>query len=303
MKIKPTFSKKISIDETNINLISDIDIEKHNIEDFIISERNLLKDYMVKNPLFAKTLKPYKPYNHSNHYKISKSNELDENKTKHKPQFETNKSKKLQINKPEELQTNKSEKFQTNKPEKLQTNNKKLPKIIELMITAANIAKVGPTATIAGTISELTLDFLIKTGSKYSIVDNGGDIAFLNNYEKKVIFGIYAGKSPLSGKIGLEFKPKKKNYPLGICSSSASVGYSLSYGRSDCVTVIANQASIADGLATSIGNKVNGKLDSAAVENGLNFAEEFEEYFIGALIIVGETIGTIGKVPKIVETK
>lgn len=248
MKTESPFTRKISLDETNINLNSDIDIKNLNIEEYIINERNHLKDFIVKNPYFAKTLEPYKLKSESN-------------------------------------------------------NNEEIPKIIKLMIEAANIAKVGPTATIAGTISELTLDYLIKNGSKYSIVDNGGDIAFLNNYdEKKVVFGIYAGDSPLSGKIGLEFKGRK-NQTFGICSSSASVGYSLSYGRSDSVTVIASQASIADGLATSIGNKVNGKLDKTAVENGLEFAEEFKEHFIGVLIIVGETIGTIGKFPKIVETK
>ncbi|RBQ22763.1 hypothetical protein ALNOE001_15490 [Candidatus Methanobinarius endosymbioticus] len=98
----------------------------------------------------------------------------------------------------------------------------------------------------------------------------------------------------------MEFKPKSQS--IGVCTSSGSVGYSISYGRSDCVTVIAKEASVADGLATSIGNKVNGKLDSDAVENGIVYAKKFKNHFIGALIIVGESIGTIGKLPKIVET-
>jgi len=247
----PLFKKRIDIGETKINLISDINTtnfksERENLENFIISQRNQLKEYIINKPLFAKTLTPYS---------IKKS----ENK-----------------------------------------NN--LPKIIDLMVKGSKIANVGPTATLAGTIAELSLEYLIKNGSNYSIIDNGGDIAFLNNYMKKnVVFGIYAGTSPLSGKIGFEFKFTKKNQKFGVCSSSASVGYSISYGRSDCVTVIANQASIADGLATSIANNVNGKLDEDAVENGLLAAEEFREHFIGTLIIVGESIGTLGKLPKIVE--
>jgi len=253
----PLFKKRITIEETKINLVSDIDItndkinnnyEKYNpynLNDFVKIQRNQLKKYISENPLFAKTLTPYTP----------------------------NKSKKI-------------------------------PEIIKLMINGSKIANVGPTATLAGTIAELSLDYLIKCESNYSIVDNGGDIAFTNNYNgKKVVFGIYAGESPLSGNIGLEFKFKKKNQKFGVCSSSASVGYSISYGRSDSVTVITNQASIADGLASAIGNNVNGKLDEDAVENGLLVAEEYRKHFIGALIIVGESIGTIGKVPKIIETE
>jgi ApbE superfamily uncharacterized protein (UPF0280 family) len=244
MNKQEIFKKRISIEETKMNVISDIDIEKFKLNNFIKQQRNELKEYINQNPLFAKALSPYKT----------------------------------------------------------ETNNSTLPEIIQKMISGANIANVGPTATLAGTIAEISLDYLIKNGSSYSILDNGGDIAFLNNnLDKKIIFGIYAGDSVLSGKIGMEFKPKKHK-SLGVCSSSGSVGYSLSYGRSDCVTVIANKASIADGLATSIGNKVNGKLDLDAVENGLAFAEEFKDHFIGALIIVGESLGTIGKIPKIVKT-
>lgn len=253
MNNQKNFTEMISIGETKMNVISDIDIEKLKLNGFIRQQRNELKDYINQNPLFAKTLTPYKI-----------------------------KSK----------QTNKQN--ETNKPI--------IPEIVKKMINGSNIADVGPSATLAGTIVELSLNYLIKNGSKYSILDNGGDIGLLNNnLDKKVIFGIYAGNSPLSGKIGMEFKPKK-NQALGVCTSSGSVGYSISYGRSDCVTVISNQASIADGLATSIGNKINGKLDSDAVKNGLAFAEEFKDHFIGALIIVGESLGTIGKLPKIVET-
>jgi uncharacterized protein len=242
------FKKKISIDETKMNVNSDIDIEEYKLKDFVENQRKELKKYINENPLFLKTLRPCKIKN--------------------------------------------------------QNTTQKIPEIIKRMINGSNIANVGPTATLAGTIAELSLEYLMKRGSNYSIIDNGGDIAFLNNYkDKKVILGIYAGSSSLSGKIGLEFKKNEKNHPLGICSSSGSVGYSISYGRSDCVTVIAEKASLADGLATSIGNNVNGKLDSEAVENGLIFAERYKEHFIGALIIVGESIGTIGKLPKIIETK
>lgn len=239
MKDNKIFKEKLSIDETQLNLVTDI--ENNNLNEFITKNRNELKKYILNHPNFLKSLKPV--------------------------------------------------------PE-----GKNSPKIAKIMIEASKISNVGPMAAIAGSISEISMNFLVKKGSNYSIVDNGGDIAFINKKKnKKVICGIYAGKSPLSGKIAFEFNNYK--YPIGICSSSGTVGFSLSYGRSDCVTIIAKKSSIADSLATAIGNDVNGKTDNEAVERGLLTADKFKEYFIGGLIIVGEAIGTIGKLPKIVENK
>jgi ApbE superfamily uncharacterized protein (UPF0280 family) len=172
--------------------------------------------------------------------------------------------------------------------------------IIKTMVEAAKIANVGPMAAVAGTISELTLKELLKKGSKFSIVDNGGDIAFINQ-NKDMVCGIYSGNSSLSAELGFKFKPQK--LPMGLCTSSGTVGYSFSYGRADSVSVIASKASIADTIATAIGNNVLGKKDSEAVENGLNVALTFEEHFIGTLIILGDSIATIGKLPKLITLK
>lgn len=176
---------------------------------------------------------------------------------------------------------------------------KNSPHIVKLMSDASELCDVGPMAAIAGSISEISIDYLSKKGSKYSIINNGGDISFINKFKnKKVICGIYAGNSPYSNKIAFEFK--NYNHPIGICSSSGSVGYSLSYGRSDCVTVISKHGNISDALATAIANEVNGKPNEIAVEKGLNEAEKYKDHFIGALIIVGKSVGTIGKLPKII---
>ena len=89
---------------------------------------------------------------------------------------------------------------------------------------------------------------------------------------------------------------------MGICTSSGTVGHSISRGRADSVTVFANRASIADALATSIANEANGDLDSDAVQNCLDKADNYKEYMRGTMIIVGESAGTIGKIPKLIET-
>ncbi|MDR3291332.1 MAG: UPF0280 family protein [Methanobrevibacter sp.] len=172
--------------------------------------------------------------------------------------------------------------------------------IIKIMAEAGKIANVGPMAAVAGTISQLTIEELIKNGSEFSIVNNGGDISFINK-NRKVICGIYSGNSSISAELGFEFKPQKS--PIGLATSSGTVGYSFSYGRGDSISVISDKASVADAIATAIANKVVGKTDDEAVENGLNTALEFEEYINGVLIILGESIATFGKLPNLVNLK
>ncbi|BAW31276.1 conserved hypothetical protein [Methanothermobacter sp. MT-2] len=175
---------------------------------------------------------------------------------------------------------------------------KKGPAIAKIMAKAALISGVGPMAAVAGTISELSLHHLIDKGSKHTIIDNGGDIAFINN--RKITIGLYAGDSPLSGEIGFQFKTSRK--PKGVCTSSGTIGHSISFGRADAVTVFADRASVADALATSIANAANGKKDNEAVENALEKAEDLRDHFNGVLVVVGENAGIIGRIPRLVKT-
>lgn len=172
------------------------------------------------------------------------------------------------------------------------------PVIVKMMARAGRYAEVGPMAAVAGTISQLSMGFLLDDGAKSVIVDNGGDVALKTNEE--VIMGVYAGESSLSGSIG--FKLKHEKTPMGVCTSSGTVGHSISFGRADSVTVFAGEASVADALATSIANEVKGKLDADAVGNGLSQAEDFREHMRGVLIIVGESAGMVGKIPQLVKT-
>lgn len=172
------------------------------------------------------------------------------------------------------------------------------PVIVKMMARAGRYAEVGPMAAVAGTISQLSMGFLLDDGAKSVIVDNGGDVALKTNEE--VIMGVYAGESSLSGSIG--FKLKHKKTPMGVCTSSGTVGHSISFGRADSVTVFADEASVADALATSIANEVKGELDVDAVGNGLSRSEDFREHMRGVLIIVGESAGMVGKIPQLVKT-
>jgi ApbE superfamily uncharacterized protein (UPF0280 family) len=120
------------------------------------------------------------------------------------------------------------------------------------------------------------------------IVENGGDIYLATSKER--IVGIYAGHSPLSLKIGILIKPEEA--PLGICTSSGTVGHSLSFGKADAVCIISKSAALADAAATSVGNVIQERKD---IEKGLERGNAIEGV-LGMLIIIGEKMGVWGKV-------
>lgn len=173
------------------------------------------------------------------------------------------------------------------------------PAIVQRMYESSIFADVGPMACVAGTISEFFLDYLIRLGSTYSIVENGGDIALVN--DRKVLCGIYSNNEVLGNEIAFEIK--KRRSPLGICTSSGKIGHSISFGESDSVTVISNSSSLADGLSTRIANDVRGNTSEDRVFNALESAENYREFFDGVLIISDDNVGTVGRLPKIVETR
>ena len=71
---------------------------------------------------------------------------------------------------------------------------------------------------------------------------------------------------------------------------------------SDSVTVLSHSPSIADGLATRIANEASGESGEVKVSNALECADNYREFFDGVLIICDDNVGTVGRLPKIVET-
>ena len=180
----------------------------------------------------------------------------------------------------------------------ISADDENLPLIVSKMYESSNLCDVGPMACVAGTISEMALDYLIALGSKNSIVENGGDIALVN--DRTVLCGIYSNNEILGNEIA--FKIPERKSPLGICTSSGNIGHSISFGASDSVTVISPSPSVADGLATRIANDVKGIDGESKVSNAAETAEEFRQHFMGVLIICGDSVATVGRLPKIVET-
>jgi ApbE superfamily uncharacterized protein (UPF0280 family) len=166
------------------------------------------------------------------------------------------------------------------------------PAIVRQMAEAARATGVGPMAAVAGAIAECVGRELLAFSPEV-IVENGGDI-FLKVRHRRVV-GIFAGDSPLTGKIGLQIEGRET--PLGVCTSSGTVGHSLSFGRADAVVVVAPSAALADAAATAIGNRVSRPGD---IDGALEFAGNIPG-LKGVIIIIGESIGARGDI-KLCET-
>ena len=161
------------------------------------------------------------------------------------------------------------------------------PGIIREMIRTSQAAQVGPMAAVAGAMAESVSRDLLEL-SQEVIVENGGDIYLATSRERTI--GIYAGASPLSLKLGIVIQPEDS--PLGICTSSGTVGHSLSFGKADAVCILSKSAALADAAATAVGNMVQeGKEIDQALEKGKKI-----EGVLGTLIIVGEKVGVWGDI-------
>ncbi|MFA5383159.1 MAG: UPF0280 family protein [Eubacteriales bacterium] len=161
------------------------------------------------------------------------------------------------------------------------------PGIVVEMAKAAGLAGVGPMASVAGAIAQNVGNTLAKY-SRDIIVENGGDI-YLRTGRVRYI-GIFAGKSTLSQKLALEIRPLQS--PLGICTSSGTVGHSLSFGIADAVIILSKSAALADAVATASANMVHNKDDLAAAVDfalGINGVD-------GALAIMGDMLAFRGHV-------
>jgi ApbE superfamily uncharacterized protein (UPF0280 family) len=161
------------------------------------------------------------------------------------------------------------------------------PEIIKQMIIAGEKTNTGPMASVAGAIAEMVGVGLLEH-TKNIIIENGGDV-FIHS-EQPVTVGIYAGNSPVSMKIGLHiYSP---NRPVAVCTSSGTIGHSLSLGRADAVCVVSDSCFLADAAATSIGNTVQTKQD---LEKAIEYGKCIEN-IRGIIIIQDEHIAMWGDI-------
>lgn len=171
---------------------------------------------------------------------------------------------------------------------------KNAPHLIRRMCEDAAKVGVGPMATVAGALASESLTAMLKAGAEEAVVDNGGDIALM--VRKPVRVGIFAGRAFADG---LAFDVLPRGRPLGICTSSGTVGPSLSYGCADAAVVVSSNVLLADAAATALGNRVKSKDD---LETCFDFLENIAQVE-GAMVIFGNQVALWGQLPRLIRTK
>jgi len=162
------------------------------------------------------------------------------------------------------------------------------PLIVRRMAQAGSKFGVGPMAAVAGAIAEVVGRELLEHSSQVS-VENGGDIFIKMNAPRRVT--LYAGPgSPFSKKLGLMLD--SSDAPVAVCTSSGTVGHSLSFGRADAVVAIADSAASADAAATAIANTIREPHD---IQPALDRQTQRGE-LRGLLIAMGDKLGAWGEI-------
>ncbi len=161
------------------------------------------------------------------------------------------------------------------------------PLVARVMADAATLVGVGPMAAVAGAFAErVGCELMDESGEV--IVENGGDVFIRTSRVRKV--AIFAGESELSGRLAIVVRPSAE--PKGICTSSGTVGPSLSLGRADAAVAVAGSVPLADAAATALGDLVRDRRD---IPRALDFAKGIPG-LAGAVIVKGGSLGAWGEV-------
>jgi hypothetical protein len=162
--------------------------------------------------------------------------------------------------------------------------------IIVRMAQASQKAGVGPMAAVAGTIAWAGVTAMQEAGAAFGVIDNGGDIALIS--DRNVRVGVHAGTASLSNRVAFVVPPQSR--VLGICTSSATVGPSISFGIADAVTIFSHDVTLADAWATSVCNRI--RPDDVSVLDRLD-----PEDVTGAFAILGDKTVSWGDLPPLVK--
>ena len=141
-------------------------------------------------------------------------------------------------------------------------------------------------AAVAGALAEYVGRGLMPDSRAGVMVENGGDIFIASPVD--VVVGLFAGSSELSMQLGLRIPGDRT--PVGVCTSSGTIGHSLSFGVADAATVVADNTALADAAATGLGNRVTRQ---GRIETALEWAMTIPG-IRGAVVIRGKQIGFLG---------
>jgi uncharacterized protein len=173
---------------------------------------------------------------------------------------------------------------------------KDAPPLVKRMCDAARAANVGPMAAVAGAVAEAAVEAMRSAGAVHALVDNGGDIAMVLGREADI--GIYAGGSRFS-ELAFRFQPVDRI--MGICTSSATVGPSISFGIADAAIVVSENVALADACASMLGNLVTSE-DEGTMRGAVEKVAGVKGV-TGCAAIVGDMIAMKGTLPRLVRAK
>lgn len=161
------------------------------------------------------------------------------------------------------------------------------PPVARAMLRAGIAAGVGPMAAVAGAVAEhVGTNLCAGFHCRELIIENGGDLWL--NFAEPLEIAVHAGTSPLSGMLAVELDPQLS--PCGLCTSSGTVGPSLSFGYADAAVILCRDAATADAWATAACNRVQ---TAADIEPVLAFLRTKPE-ILASLIVVQDRMGLQG---------
>ncbi len=160
--------------------------------------------------------------------------------------------------------------------------------IVRRMCSASKKVNLGPMSAVAGMLAQLIVEDLQSAGTPYALVDNGGDI--YARCPRSVTVGIFGGQGKLA-ELAFEIHPGEKGW--SVCTSSGTVGPSISLGCADAAVVVGTDGAVCDASATALGNMVMGE---HGLESCFNFLSGVE-CVDGAMVLVGKKIATWGELP------
>ena len=162
--------------------------------------------------------------------------------------------------------------------------------LVRRMCDASAVAGVGPMAGVAGAVAVHIAERLVEMGSTYAVVENGGDIAFYSPEPRLV--GIFADHPVFRD---LAFSVSSDRI-IGICSSSRTVGPSVSFGTSSISTVFSDDVILADCCATALGNLVR---DEASIQGAVEDIGS-RAGVRGCMACCGDKVAMFGDIPEMV---
>jgi len=173
----------------------------------------------------------------------------------------------------------------------LQVDNR-APDIVLKMARAGELFQVGPMAAVAGAIAQDIADFLAASSPEI-IIENGGDIYLYSRRTRTIGLLPHPDRSMSLGLVIPE-----TGFPCAVCSSSATVGHSLSLGHGDLVAVKAQNGAVADAAATAFCNLIKDKKSLSGLSK---MADKFlGTHISGVLAQMGEDMVVMGDMELVV---